>query len=79
MLGLPSADSTLTLGVYMEKTELRQSSIEQLVRRIIDSFPELKDILRKVDPEKVYVYTSRKHLHTKVTPDLTSQNPIHIL
>ena len=53
MLGLPSADGTLTLGVYMDKTELRQSSIEQLVQRITDTVPDLKDILMKVDVTKV--------------------------
>ena len=55
VLGLPSADDTLTLGVYMNKTDLRQCGIEQLVQRITDAFPELKDLLVKVDPAKVHV------------------------
>ena len=52
MLGLPSADGTLTLGVYVGKTELRQSTTEQLVQRIIESFPELRDILSQIKVEK---------------------------
>ena len=55
MLGLPSADDTLTLGVYMDKSDLRQCGTEQLVQRITDAFPELKNLLVKVDPTKVHV------------------------
>ena len=44
VLGLPSADDTLTLGVYMEKHRLMQSSRSQIIKNISDIFQDLEKL-----------------------------------
>ena len=44
VLGLPSADDTLTLGVYMEKHRLMKSTRSQIIKNISDIFPDLEKL-----------------------------------
>ena len=53
MLGLPSADETLTLGVYMDKNELRQADTNQLIQRITGVFPDLTELLSHINVQQV--------------------------